>query len=41
MGFPGLCDAGAVLQQLSYQADWGLVVNMWVYDKPMMVYDGY
>ena len=29
---PDLCDAGAVLYQLSYQANWELVV-MWVDDK--------
>ena len=27
---PDLCDAGAVLYQLSYQANWELVI-MWVY----------
>ena len=30
---PDLCNAGAVLHQLSYQANWELVI-MWVYDKP-------
>lgn len=30
---PDVCDAGAVFNQLSYQANWGLVV-MWVYYKP-------
>ena len=30
---PDLCNAGAVLYQLSYQANWELVI-MWVYDKP-------
>ena len=29
-----LCDAGAVLYQLSYQANWELVIR-WVYDKPV------
>ena len=33
-----LRDAGAVLHQLSYQTDWGVMV-MWVYDKPAD--DGY
>ena len=33
-----LCDAGAVLHQLSCQAKWELIV-MWFYDKP--VDDGY
>ena len=27
-------DAGAVLHQLRYQANWKLVI-MWVYDKPV------
>ena len=31
---PGLCDAGAVLHQLSYQTNWELVV-MWVDFKPV------
>ena len=31
---PDLCDAGAVLYQLSYQANWELVI-MWVYDNPV------
>ena len=31
---PDLCDAGAVLHQLSYQANWELVTK-WVYDKPV------
>ena len=31
---PDLCDAGAVLHQLSDQANWELVI-MWVYDKPV------
>ena len=35
---PDLCNAGAVLYQLSYQANWELVV-MWVNDQP--IYDGY
>ena len=30
---PYLCDAGAVLHQLSNQANWELV-TMWVNDKP-------
>ena len=30
---PDLCDAGAVLHQLSYHANWGLVI-MWVNNKP-------
>ena len=30
---PDVCDAGAVFNQLSYQANWELVV-MWVYYKP-------
>jgi len=30
---PDLCDAGAVLYQLS-QTNWELVI-MWVYDKPV------
>ena len=29
-----LFDAGAVFYQLSYQADWEMVI-MWVYDKPV------
>ena len=28
------CDTGAVLHQLSYHANWQLVI-MWVYDKPV------
>ena len=31
---PDLCDAGAVLYQLSCQGNWELVI-MWVYDKPV------
>ena len=31
---PDLCDAGEVLHQLSYQANWGQVV-MWVDYKPV------
>ena len=31
---PDLCDAGAVLHQLSYKAHLELVI-MWVYDKPI------
>ena len=31
---PDLCDAGAVLYQLSYQPNWVLVI-MWVNDKPV------
>ena len=31
---PDLCDAGAVLHQLSYQAKWELVVKL-VDDKPI------
>ena len=31
---PDLCDAGAVLYELSFQANWELVI-MWVYDKPI------
>ena len=31
---PDLCNAGAVLYQLSYQANWELVI-MCVYDKPI------
>ena len=31
---PDVCDAGAVFNQLSYQANWELVV-MWVYYKPL------
>ena len=35
MGFdPDLCDACAVLYQLSYQINWELVI-MWVNDKPV------
>ena len=30
---PGLCDAGSVLYQLSYQANWELVI-MWINEKP-------
>ena len=30
---PDLYDAGAVLNQLSYLANWELVI-IWVYDKP-------
>ena len=30
---PDLCDAKAVLYQLSYQANWELVI-VWGYDKP-------
>ena len=29
-----LCDAGAVLHQLSYRVNWDLVI-IWVYDKPI------
>ena len=41
---PDLCDAGAELRQLSYQANWELVI-MWIYDKPvdsgyMRIYSG-
>ena len=35
---PDICDASAVLYQLSYQANWELVIT-WVNDKP--VDDGY
>ena len=31
---PDLCDAGAVLDQISYQANWEMVI-MWVYDEPV------
>ena len=31
---PGLCDASAVLYQLSYQANWELII-MWVNDTPV------
>ena len=31
---PDLYDAGAVLYQLSYQANWEQVI-MWVHDKPI------
>ena len=31
---PDLCDAGGVLHQLSYQANWKLVI-MWVDYKPV------
>ena len=31
---PDLCDASVVLNQLSYQANWELVI-MWVHDKPI------
>ena len=31
---PNLCNACAVLYQLSYQANWKLVI-MWVYKKPV------
>ena len=31
---PDLCDAGAVLQELSYHTNWELVV-MWVDHKPV------
>ena len=31
---PDLCDAGAVLYRLSYQANWELVI-MWVNEKPV------
>ena len=33
---PDLCDAGAVLHQLSYQANWEQIV-MWVDYKPLDV----
>ena len=31
---PDRCDAGPVLYQLNYQANWALVI-MWVYRKPV------
>ena len=31
---PDLCDTGALLYQLSYKANWELVV-MWVNDRPV------
>ena len=31
---PDLCSAGVVLYQLSYQANWELVI-VWVYDEPV------
>ena len=31
---PNLCNAGAVICQLSYQTNWELVI-MWVNDKPV------
>ena len=31
---PELCNAGEVLYQLSYQANWELVI-MWVYNEPV------
>ena len=31
---PGCCDASVVLDQLSYQANWELVI-VWVYEKPV------
>lgn len=31
---PVLCDAGALLHQLSYHANWELVIKL-VYDKPI------
>ena len=31
---PDLCDAGAVINHVSHQANWELVI-MWVYDKPV------
>ena len=31
---PDFCDAGAVLHQLSHQANWELVI-VWVDDKPI------
>ena len=33
-GFELLCDAGAVLRQLSYQANWELLI-FWVRDIPV------
>ena len=35
---PDLCDGSAVLYQLSYQANWELVI-VWIDDKPLD--DGY
>jgi len=32
---PDLCDGGAVLHRLSHQANWELVITMWVIDKPI------
>ena len=36
---PDLCDAGAVINHLSHQANWELVI-MWVYDKPVDIQYG-
>ena len=32
---PDLCNTSVVLNQLSYQANWELLI-MWVYDKPWL-----